>query len=152
MAGSIDPWVPKVAFLIKIHDFWAPFWHRFFDFFRKWQKCEISEEYNAKRGSEPSKTFDCRIGFSLIVNVFSEFPLGEHFWRITLPTYAQKYDFGTILDPRASKNTHLNNTFDPAGSKWCNPLIEGSTQIPTWSRLGAENAPRMHLDRFGIVV
>ena len=32
--------------------------------FQKIQKCEISEEYNAKRGSEPSKTFDFRIDFS----------------------------------------------------------------------------------------
>ena len=32
-----------------------------FPFFPKLQKCEISEEYNAKRGSEPSKTFDDRI-------------------------------------------------------------------------------------------
>ena len=64
MAESIDPWAPKVAFWIKEHDFGPPFWHRFFDFFRKWQKCEISEEYNAKRGSEPSKTFDFRMDFS----------------------------------------------------------------------------------------
>jgi len=33
-------------------------------FFRKWRKCVISEEYNAKHGSEPSKAFDFRIDFS----------------------------------------------------------------------------------------
>ena len=36
----------------------------------------ISEEYNAKRGSDPSKTADFRIDVSLIVHVFSE-PLLE---------------------------------------------------------------------------
>ena len=37
------------------------FFHYFFNICRKWQKCEISEAYNAKRGSEPSKTFDFHI-------------------------------------------------------------------------------------------
>ena len=58
MAESIDPVAPKVGFWTKTDNFWHPFWHRFFNDFRKWQKCEISEEYNAKRGSEPSKSID----------------------------------------------------------------------------------------------
>ena len=65
-------------------------------FFRKWQKCEISEEYNAKRGSEPSKTFDFRIEFSIHFNVFSEPPSRDHFWKVQAPMYAQKSDFGPI--------------------------------------------------------
>ena len=60
---SIEPLAPKDRFFIKKYDFWPPFWHRFFDFFQKWRKCEISEEYNAKRGSEPSKTSHFRIDF-----------------------------------------------------------------------------------------
>ena len=52
---------PTAPFLIKKHDFWLPFWHRFFDFFQKGRKCEINAEYNAKRGSEPSKTSHFRI-------------------------------------------------------------------------------------------
>ena len=69
------------------------FWHRFFDFFKKRRKCEISEEYNAKRGSEPSKTFHFRFGGSkrpsilktAFLDRFSIFqgsqkrPLGRHF-------------------------------------------------------------------------
>ena len=55
MAESIDHGTTRGGFLIKKHDFWAPFFRRFFDFCQKWRKCEISEEYNAKRGSEPSK-------------------------------------------------------------------------------------------------
>ena len=70
MVESIDHWALKVAFWIKIHDFWVPFWYRFFNFFRKGRKCKISEEYNAKRGSEPSKTIDFRIEFHLILMFF----------------------------------------------------------------------------------
>ena len=61
-----------------------------------------------------------------------------------------KCSLGAILNPRASISTHLNYIFSPGGSKWCNPVIEGgTTPTPTWSRLGSENAPRMHLDRSG---
>ena len=70
MAESIDPGAPKVGFFNKNLYFWAPFWHRFFDFFRKRRKCVISEEYNAKRGSEPSKTCEFRIDFSYFFDVF----------------------------------------------------------------------------------
>ena len=64
MVESIDPWAPKLRFWHQKAAFWHQFWHRLFNFFPKWRKCEISEEYNAKRGSEPSKTFDFRIDFS----------------------------------------------------------------------------------------
>ena len=77
MVESIDPWAFKVAFWIKIHDFWAPFWHRFFDFFRKGRKCEISEGYNAKRGSEPSKTFAFPNDFHHMFMIFLKFSLKD---------------------------------------------------------------------------
>ena len=32
MAQSIDPGAPEARFWTKKHDFWGPFWHRFFDF------------------------------------------------------------------------------------------------------------------------
>ena len=72
MAQSIDPGSPKVRFLIKKLYLWNAFWHTFFYFFRYWRKCVISEEYNAKRGSEQSKTFDFRIDFSSNFYVFSK--------------------------------------------------------------------------------
>ena len=103
MAESIDPWAPKVAFWIKIHDFWALFWYRFFTFFRKWQKCEISEEYNAKRGSEPSKIFDFRIDVSLTFHVFSEPPPRGHFSRVKVPVYTQKSAPGRGSPPRRGR-------------------------------------------------
>ena len=49
------------------------FFHQNFDsIIRKWRKCEISEEYNAKRASKPSKTFDLHIDFSSKLHVFSK--------------------------------------------------------------------------------
>ena len=76
---SIEPWASRERFLIKKHDFRPPFLGRVFDFFRKLRKCEISEEYNAKRPSEPSKTSHFRIDFSSNFHVFSEPPPRGHF-------------------------------------------------------------------------
>ena len=53
--------------------FWATLLALIFHFFQKGRKCEISEEYNTKRGSEPSKSINFCIGFSLF------FP--TPFWR-----------------------------------------------------------------------
>ena len=79
MVESIDPWAPKLRFWHQKSAFWHQIWHRFFSLFPKLRKCEISEEYNAKRGSEPSKTFDFRIDFSLFFNDFSEPPSKDNF-------------------------------------------------------------------------
>ena len=38
---SIEPLAPKDRFFIKKYDFWPPFWHRFFDFFKN---CESVKE------------------------------------------------------------------------------------------------------------
>ena len=69
--------VSILVFVSMISVFWHGFWHNFgaffnqtFNFFREWRKCVISEEYNTKRASEPSKTFDFRIDFSSNVHVF----------------------------------------------------------------------------------
>ena len=50
-----------------------------------------------------------------------------------------KYSLGAILNPRASKSTHLNHIFGPGGSKWCNPVIEGG---PPRHRPGRDLAPK----------
>ena len=66
---------PKLIFYDLGIDFGlilGSFFHQNFDIIRKWRKCEISEEYNAKRASEPSKTFDFRIDFSSTFVVFSK--------------------------------------------------------------------------------
>ena len=98
-----------------------------------------SEKYNAKRGFEPTKTLDFRIDVSLFFMFLSDFSLGEHFWSVKVPTYAKQMRLGAILNPRASKSTHLNHIFGPGGSKWCNPVIEGE---PTRHRPGRDLAPK----------
>ena len=60
----------KEGFSCKNHDFWVPFCYRFLPVLGKWQKCVISEEYNAKRVSEPSKNSKNRIDFSLNLHAF----------------------------------------------------------------------------------
>lgn len=70
MAESIDSWGLKVVFNPKMKICGIPFCIDFLDFVLKWRKCEISEEYNAKRGSEPSKRIDFRIDFSYLFHVF----------------------------------------------------------------------------------
>ena len=139
MAKSIDPGAPKVGFWSKNLYFWAPFWHRFFDFFRKRRKCVISEEYNAKRGSEPSKTSDFRIVFSLIFHVFSEPPLREHFCCVRVPTCAQKRDFDRILRTKRSQNRSPGHRFRPP---WRQKWYPGSLRKPSASRLGRDLAPK----------
>ena len=62
------------------------------------QKCKISEEYNAKHGSEPSKTFDFRVEFSSGLYVFSDLTPRHQFSRVKATVYAHKYDFGPIFD------------------------------------------------------
>ena len=149
MVESIDHWAPKVAFWIKIHDFWSPFWHRLFHFFRKGRKCEISEEYNAKRGSEPSKTFDFGIDFSFNFHDFSEPPPRGHFSRVKVPVYAHKYDFGPIFDcpgvPETARGAAFSAHETPKGGV---PHFARSVLEPTWAQFGAENDPRTHFHRF----
>ena len=139
MALSIDPGASKARLLIKKLDFWPPFWHRFFDFFQKWRKCEISEEYNAKRGSEPSKTFHFRIDFSLNFHVFSEPPSWGHFWRVQAPVYTQKYDFGAIYDYPTAQKSALETTFSAKRA----PKVEYPSWVgASWSRPGRDLAPK----------
>ena len=70
-----------------------------FNFFQKVQKCEISEEYNAKRGSGPSKTFDFRTDFSLTFDVFSALTPRHNFSRVKVPVDAHKSAPGRGFPP-----------------------------------------------------
>ena len=79
MAQSIDPGTLKLRFGSKNLNFGHPFWHSFFDVLRKWRKCVISEEYNAKRGSEPSEILDIRIDVPLFFHAFPEHTSGKPF-------------------------------------------------------------------------
>ena len=80
MSESIGPGAPKVGFWNKNLYLWPPFWHRCFCYFRKLQKCEISEVYNAKRGSEPSQTQKFALIFFKFA-CFSQTPSKKPFWE-----------------------------------------------------------------------
>ena len=102
----------------------------------------LSEEYNAKRGAEPSKTSHFRIDFSSFFHVFSEPPSRDHFWMVQAPVYTQKCDFGAIYDfPRAQKST-LKRHFQQKGLQQSKVFRTGRVLEPTWARFGAANGPR----------
>ena len=84
---------PKLIFYDLGIDFGlilGSFFHQNFDIIRKWRKCEISEEYNAKRASEPSKTFDFRFEFSSTFVVFSKHLPKRVFFAFWPPEGAKK--------------------------------------------------------------
>ena len=103
------------------------------------QKCEISEVYNAKRGSGPSKTFDFRIDFSLTFDVFSELTPRHNFSRVKAPVYVHKYDFGPIFDfptvPKTTLGATCSTHETPKGG-------DGFCQKRSWSRPGREMASK----------
>ena len=103
----IEPGVLKDRLWTKRHHFLGPLLHCFFNFSRKRRKCVISEEYNAKRGSRPSKCDHFSIQKSLIFNVFVRVPPGVHFWRARVPTYTQKCDFGSPWNFHRAENGFL---------------------------------------------
>ena len=139
MALSIDSWTSKVRFLIKKHDFRAPFLYLFFNYFQKWRKCEISEEYNAKRGSEPSKTSHFRVDFSSFFHLFSEPPSWGHFWRAQAPVYIQKYDLGAICDFSRGQKSTLGTTFSTNKAPKSHEAVVPEA---SWNRPGCELAPK----------
>ena len=110
-ASQSNLWRPRTVFSSKSMTFSLPFGIDFSTFFQKWRKCEISEEYNAKRGSEPSKTSHFRVDFSLNVHVFSEPPSRDHFWRVQAPVYTQNCVFGPIFDFQGIPKSIFGATF-----------------------------------------
>ena len=106
---------------------------------RKGRKCKISEEYNAKRGSEPSKFIDFRIDFSSKFHAFSKPPSGDHFQRVQVPTDAQKRDIGPIFAlPGVPKSTH-GATFSV---KKVDLFADTVFRERPWSRPGRDLAPK----------
>ena len=72
MTLSIEPLVLGDRFLMKKLDFRRHCLRWFFDcFFQKGRKCEIGEEYNVKRGSEPSKPLIFALIFHKLFMLFS---------------------------------------------------------------------------------
>ena len=106
---------PAGELLTNKQDFGGPFVHRFCVFIQKLQNYEISEEYNAKRGSEPTKTLAFRIDVSLSFHVFCDPSLGEHFWRVKVPTYAKKMQFWSNFGSMGVQKHALELHFWPRG-------------------------------------
>ena len=71
---------PRNGFLLKNKTSGVPFGFHFC--LMKWQKCQISEAYNAKRGSEPLNTLCFRIDFSLHFHFFGDSTFWGHFGRV----------------------------------------------------------------------
>ena len=114
--------------------------------------CEISEEYNAKRGSEPSKTIDFCIDLSWIFHVFFQTTLQRPSLEVQAPVYTQKCDFGTIYDFLGVQQSTLGTTFPSPKSPFELPGESRGTLLePTRARFGVENAPRTHFHRFVIL-
>ena len=122
-----------------------------FSFFQKWRKCEISEEYNAKRGSEPSKSSHSGIDFSLIFMFFPNLFYTSFFQgpcADLIPKMRFLTDFGS---PLGSTMIPWSTIFDQEGAKCRVPRMTRSVLEPTWARFGAENAPRTQFHRSWLV-
>ena len=110
-----------------------------FLFFRKWRKCEISEEYNAKHASEPSKTSHIRIHFSFNFHVFSRTPSQRPFLEGASARQSSKVRFwsgfrffkGLKIEPWSS-------IFNQKGSPNPNFFVPEAS----WSRPGRDLAPK----------
>ena len=86
------------------------------------QKCEISEEYNAKRGSEPSKTFDFRIDFSLNFDVFPNSLPDTIFRGSKCPAMLTNTIFDRFSIFQRSQNRSLERHFQPKKRFGSNPF------------------------------
>ena len=110
--------------------------------------CVISEEYNAKRAFEPSKTIDFRIGFSLICMFFHSFLIEDLFGGTRCPLMLTNAIFDAFWDPIWPRNAPLEPNFN-----WKMPQKDTTPTIlePTCSRFGTANAPKMYFHRYGVI-
>ena len=94
------------VFKAKTSTFGLPFGIDFSMFFENGENALDSTFSNRKAASEPSKSINFRIDFSLNFHVFPEPPSRGHSSRIKMPTYPQKCGFGPIFDfPGVPKST-----------------------------------------------
>ena len=124
----------------------------FSTFCRKGRKCEISEEYNAKRGSEASKTFDFRIVFSLF-SCFCSNPLLELIFRGGLRRSIHKSVFFIgFWTPAGSQNVCFELHFRQSGVKKRStpngPERPGADLGAIWRRKRSKDAFLFDLVRF----
>ena len=107
-----------------------------------WNK---SEEYNAKRGSEPSKTFDFRIDFGLIFNVFFRTHTQSPLFEGQSARLCSQVRFWTDFRfSRCPKNDPWTAIFNPTGAKRCSTLSRpehpGADLGAMWRRKRSKDA------------
>ena len=79
------------------------FLHMVFHLFQTWGTCVISEEYSAKRGSEPWKIVECCLGFPFI-SILSPELLPENIFGGSSCKHILK---SAIWDPTQHSESHL---------------------------------------------
>ena len=112
----------------------------------------ISEEYNAKRGSEPSKCIDFSIHFPSNFHVFSEHlsdPVKNRFLDAQSGRLASKVRFSSHFGSKGGpKIDPWSDIFGQKGSKNRVPRMAVTLLVPTWARPAAQNGPKPHFHRF----
>ena len=109
-------------------------------------------QWNANRGSELSKFIDFRIDFSLKFHVFFRTPFPRPFFEGPSTDLCSQIRFLTDLRfSRGPKNKPWSTISAKEAPKGGVPFLALGSLKPTWTQFGAENVPRTHLYRFGIV-
>ena len=113
--------------------------------------CKISEGHNAKRGSEPSKSMDFYIDCSRFLMFFLN-ALPETNFRgskcrpmLENPIWDR---FSIFQGPNSTLGPQYSTQEAPKGGvrHFARSVLE-----PAWAQFGAENAPRTHFHRSGVV-
>ena len=67
------------------------------------------------------------------------------------PIYGKKSDFWPIVEPPWASKWLAWATFSTKKAPKSESPVPQTVLGPTWARFGAENAPRAHFDRFGLI-
>ena len=63
--------------------------------------------------------------FFIHFSTFSKTPPGGHFWRVQVPVYTQKCDFGAILGFRGGAKSTLGATISAKKAPKCTEFLKG---------------------------
>ena len=142
--------------LCVYNDFRPPFWDRFFDIFPKWRKCEISEEYNAKRDSEPSKSIDCWCRLSIVFLFFSEPPSTGHFLGPRCQPSRKSAVSGRFENRKSAifdfQGVSKSTLGAPFSAKKAAKTRDPEFHRATWSRPGRDSHRKLSKQSFSSIV